>query len=99
MNPYLVLLFSTLLPGSGYVLCGQPKRGFTMQMFMIALAFVTWHLAPPSASLVGKLSGGLFVYALSLPEVFRMAKVRQLAYQQSRENESKALSEQTRRGV
>jgi len=79
ISPYLVLLSSLLLPGSGYVLCGQPKRGFTMQLFMIVLAFVTWHLAPPSASFIGKLSGGLFVYALSLPDSFRMAKVRQLA--------------------
>jgi hypothetical protein len=52
-----------------------------MQLFMLALGFVTWQLAPPTASLIGKLSGGLFVYALSLPEAFRAAKIRQLAYE------------------
>jgi hypothetical protein len=82
LNPYLVLLASILLPGSGYVLCGQARRGFTVQMFMIALAFVTWHLAPPAASLAGKLAGGLFVYALSIPESYRLARIRWVASRQ-----------------
>jgi len=82
LNPYLVLLSSVLLPGSGYVLCGLPRRGLTMQMFMIALAFVTWHLAPPAASFAGKLAGGLFVYALTIPESYRLARMRWVAYEQ-----------------
>ena len=80
LNPYLVLLAAILLPGFGHVLNGQPRRGLIMQLFMIALAFVTWQLAPPAASLIGKLSGGVFVYALSLPEAFRVAKIRSVAY-------------------
>jgi hypothetical protein len=76
LSPYLVLLVAILLPGFGYALCGQGRRGFTMQMFMIALAFVTWHLAPPTASFIGKLSGGLFIYALSLPDTYRLARLR-----------------------
>ncbi len=67
-NPYVVLAVAILLPGMGHVLAGQPKRGFTMQMFMILLAMITWHLTTPAQSLVGRLSGGLFVYALSIPE-------------------------------
>jgi hypothetical protein len=81
LNPYLVLLVAILLPGFGHVLNGQPRRGLIMQLFMLALGFVTWQLAPSTASLIGKLSGGLFVYALSLPEAFRVAKIRQLAYE------------------
>jgi hypothetical protein len=80
LNPYLVLLVAILLPGFGYALCGEARRGFIMQMFMVALAFVTWHLAPPAASLVGKLAGGLFVYALSLTETYRLARLRWIAY-------------------
>jgi hypothetical protein len=72
-----------LLPGFGYVLCGEGRRAFTMQMFMVALAFVTWHLAPPSASLIGKLAGGVFVYALSLPDTYRLARLRWVAYQRA----------------
>ena len=84
LNPHLVLLAAILLPGFGHVLNGQTRRGFIMQLFMIVLAFVTWNLAPTSATLIGKLSGGLFVYALSLPEAYRVAKLRWLAYQQRR---------------
>jgi hypothetical protein len=69
-----VLLVAIVLPGFGYALCGQARCGFIMQMFMVALALVTWHLAPPAASLAGKLAGGLFVYALSLPETYRLAR-------------------------
>jgi hypothetical protein len=83
-NPYLVLLAAILLPGFGHVLNGQTRRGLTMQLFMIALAFVTWNLASESASLIGKLSGGLFVYALSIPEAYRMARIRWVTYQQHR---------------
>lgn len=82
LNPYLVLLAAILLPGFGHVLNGQATRGLIMQLFMIVLAFVTWQLAPPSASLIGKLSGGLFVYALSIPEAYRVARIRWVAYQQ-----------------
>lgn len=86
LNPYLVLLAAILLPGFGHVLNGQARRGLTMQLFMIALAFVTWHLAPPSASLVGKLSGGVFVYALSLLEAYRVARLRWVAFHTTQAN-------------
>jgi hypothetical protein len=76
LHPYIVLLAAILLPGFGYVLNGQMRRGLIMQMFMIALAFVTWHLAPESASFVGKLAGGIFVYALTIPESYRRARMR-----------------------
>ena len=75
-HPYLVLAAALLLPGAGHVLCGRGRRGLTLQMFMIALAFISWHLAAPGRSLIGRLSGGLFVYAMSLPEAYRIARLR-----------------------
>lgn len=78
-NPYLVLAVAIILPGMGHVLVGQPRRGLTMQMFMIALGFITWHLTTPATSLVGRLAGGLFVYAISIPEAYRLAKLRAVA--------------------
>ena len=75
-----MLLAAILLPGFGHVLNGQATRGLIMQLFMIVLAFVTWQLAPASASFIGKLSGGLFVYALSIPEAYRVAKIRWETY-------------------
>ena len=89
-NPYLVLLVAILLPGFGYVLCGQTRRGFTMQMFMVALGFITWHLAPPTASIIGKLAGGLFIYALSLTDTYRIARWRWATYQQAKNGGSPA---------
>ena len=81
LNPYLVLAIAILLPGMGHVLSGAPRRGLALQFFMIALGFVTWHLSTPETSLPGRLAGGLFVYALSLPEAYRLAKLRTLGLQ------------------
>jgi hypothetical protein len=78
LNPYAVLAIAVVLPGMGHVICGAVRRGLMLQLFMILGAFVTWHLAPQSASLAGKLAGGLFVYALSLPEAYRLARLRAL---------------------
>lgn len=78
-NPLVVLAVAVLLPGFGHVLCGHTRRGLTMQLFMIVLAVVTWHLTPPDRSLIGRLSGGIFIYALSIPEAYRLARLRAVA--------------------
>jgi hypothetical protein len=78
-NPYAVLAIAMLLPGMGHVLCGAVRRGLMLQLFMIAGGFITWHLSTPQTSLAGRLAGGLFVYALSLPEAYRLAKLRAVA--------------------
>ncbi len=82
LHPYAVLAIAILLPGAGHVICGRPRRGLTLQLFMIALSFVTWQLTMPQRSLVGRLSGGLFVYAMSLPEAYRLARMRWALHQQ-----------------
>jgi hypothetical protein len=89
LNPYLVLLAAIFLPGFGHVLNGQAWRGMTFQLFMIVFAFVTWHFAPPAASLIGKLSGGIFVYALSIPEAYRVARIRWVAFNKGDQNPMK----------
>lgn len=80
LHPYAVLAIAILLPGAGHVICGRPRRGLTLQLFMISLSFVTWQLTTPQRSLVGRLAGGLFVYAMSLPEAYRLAKIRWSVY-------------------
>ncbi len=52
-----------------------------MQMFMIALGLITWHLTTPQQSLVGRLAGGLFIYAISIMDAYRLAKLRWDAFQ------------------
>jgi hypothetical protein len=79
LHPYVVLGIAILLPGFGHVVSGRTRRGLTMQLFMISLAFVTWNLTTPAQSFAGRLAGGLFIYALSIPEAYRIAKVRWVA--------------------
>ena len=76
IHPGLVLLAAVLLPGFGHTLCGFRYRGLAMQMFMIVLGLITWHLTTPQQSLVGRLAGGLFIYAISIMDAYRLAKLR-----------------------
>jgi hypothetical protein len=76
LHPYWVLAAAIVLPGSGQVLCGRVRRGLTLQLFMNCFGFITWHLTAPDHSLIGRLAGGLFVYALSIPDAYRTARLR-----------------------
>jgi hypothetical protein len=84
IHPGLVLLAAILLPGFGHTLCGFRYRGLVMQMFMIALGLITWQLTTPQQSLVGRLAGGLFIYAISIMDAYRLAKLRWDAFQRQR---------------
>ena len=76
MNPYLVLALAAVLPGSGQVANRQPLRGLLFLFFIILLGAFTLKTASPDVSVVGKLSGGLFVYAMSVLEAYRVARAR-----------------------
>jgi hypothetical protein len=75
-HPYLVLAVALILPGCGQVLNRQPMRGLMFLFFTALLGTITFITAPPSASLIGHLAGGLFVYALSIPDAYRTARLR-----------------------
>ncbi|MET0640124.1 MAG: hypothetical protein ABWX70_09475 [Hyphomicrobium sp.] len=76
MNPYLVLVIATLLPGVGHVAIGQPQRGLMFAFFSLVLAIVTWHFSTPEQSFVGRSAGGLFVWALSIPDAYKLARFK-----------------------
>jgi hypothetical protein len=80
IHPYWILLSAILLPGSGHVLAGAPQRGLTMQLFMISLGWITWHVTSSQQSLAGRLAGGLFIYAMSILDAYRIARLRWAAY-------------------
>ncbi len=80
LHPYWILLAAVLLPGSGHVLAGAPQRGLTMQLFMISLGWITWHVTSSQQSLAGRLAGGLFIYAMSILDAYRIARLRWAAY-------------------
>lgn len=75
-NPYLVLAAAIILPGSGQVLNRDPWRGLIFLFFLILLGGFTLKTAAPDVSLVGKLSGGIFVWAMAVFDAYKRARVR-----------------------
>ncbi|NSL71658.1 hypothetical protein [Hyphomicrobium sulfonivorans] len=76
INPYIVLALAIVLPGAGHVALGLPQRGFGFAFFSLLLALATWHTAGPEISFIGRSAGGLFVWALSIPDAYRIARLR-----------------------
>jgi hypothetical protein len=75
-HPYTVLALAILLPGMGHVAVGQPQRGFGFAFFALLLALVSWHTTTPEHSFIGRSAAGLFVWALSIPDAYRIARLR-----------------------
>lgn len=82
-SPYLVLAAAVLLPGVGHVLVGQPQRGFGFAFFSLLLALLTWQTTTPEHSFIGRSAGGLFVWALSIPDAYRIARTNYEIWRQS----------------
>lgn len=76
MNPLAVLALAIVLPGSGQVFNREPHRGLIFLFFMFLLGAFTILTARPEVSIVGKLAGGLFVYAISVFDAYKRAKIR-----------------------
>ena len=76
MHPYLILVLAILLPGAGHVALGQQMRGFGFAFFTLLLALLTWRITTPEISIVGRTAAGLFVWALSIPDAYRIARMR-----------------------
>ncbi len=76
LAPKWVLLIAILLPGMGQVINNTPVKGLVMLSFMIILGLITFNLAQPHISMVGKLAGGIFIYALSTLDAYYWAKYR-----------------------
>lgn len=75
-DPRLVALVALLLPGVGQVMNRQPWRGLTFVLFAILLGSITMKTAAPEASFVGRISGGLFVWAMAAFDAYRTARLR-----------------------
>ena len=75
INPYLVLGVAVLLPGVGHILIGQAQRGLVFAFFTLLFGVVTLQFSSPEQSFVGRHAGGLFIWALSIPDAYRRARV------------------------
>lgn len=76
VSPYLVLGAAIALPASGHVILGVPVRGLQFLFFMVILAWVTARIAPPDASFIGRHAGGFLIYALSILDAYKLARIR-----------------------
>lgn len=72
-QPMLVLLVALVLPGVGQVMNRMPTRGLMFVFYVILLAVVTYNLTTPEHSVIGRYSGGIFVYMLSVLDAYRWA--------------------------
>lgn len=80
LNPKWVLLIAILLPGMGQVINNTPIKGLMMVSFMLILGLITFNLAQPHISIVGKLAGGIFIDAISIMDAYYWAKYRTEAF-------------------
>ena len=72
----LVLGAAIVLPASGHVLLGVAARGLQFLFFMVMLGWVTTKIAPADASFIGRHAGGFLIYALSVLDAYRIARIR-----------------------
>lgn len=89
IHPYVVLALAIVLPGAGHVAMRLPHRGFGFAFFSLLLALATWHTTTPDHSFVGRAAGGLFVWALSIPDAYTIARLR---YERWRANRDKTAT-------
>lgn len=85
-HPYLVLAIAILLPGMGQVLNRQPIRGLIFVGFVVLLGGFTLKTAAPDVSFVGKVSGGLFVWAMAVLDAYKTARIRQAVWDHAQKN-------------
>ena len=77
VHPLVVLALAVALPGMGHVAAGQPQRGLVFAFFTLLLALLTWHTTTADISFIGRSAAGLFVWALSIPDAYRVARMHQ----------------------
>ena len=76
MDPRLVVGIALVLPGVGQVVNRMPTRGLMFVFYVVLLGVVTYNLTTPDHSLIGRYSGGIFVYVLSVLDAYRWALYR-----------------------
>jgi hypothetical protein len=65
----------------GQVLNRQPLRGLIFVCFAILLGAFTLKTAAPEASFIGRVSGGLFVWAMAVLDAYKLARIRRAVWE------------------
>jgi hypothetical protein len=75
INPYLVLALALVLPGAGHVAARDATRGLAFAFFVVLFSIVSYMTTTPDQTFIGRHAGGLFVWALSIPDAYRRARI------------------------
>lgn len=67
-----------LVPGSGYVLLARPMRGLVMIFWMCIFGYITFQLSSPNISVIGRYSGGIAVWVISVLEVYHITRRKRM---------------------
>ena len=84
-QPLMILGLAIVLPGSGQVFNREPVRGLIFVFFILLLGGFTLLTAKPEVSIIGKLAGGIFVYAISIYDAYKRARIRYETWRYSAE--------------
>ena len=76
LNPYLVLALRRCVARLRAGDEPPTVRGLMFVFFILLLGAFTLKTAAPDVSIVGKLAGGIFVYAMSILDAYQTARVR-----------------------
>jgi len=76
LNPYLVMGIAALLPGVGQLLNYQGRRALTFLFFLLIGGWISSHLSGTEQSFIARYAGGVFVYAVSVLDAYKWARVR-----------------------
>jgi len=68
------IIAAMLIPGSGYLFLSRPMRGLVMLFWMCIFGYITYRLSTPEISAIGRYSGGIAVWTISVLEVHHTLK-------------------------
>ena len=75
INPYLVLALAIALPGAGHVAVRDAPRGLAVAFFGVLFSVISYMTTTSDQTFIGRHAGGLFVWALSIPDAYRRARL------------------------
>ncbi len=73
---WMIVIAAIVIPGSGHVILGKPMRGLLLLFWMFVFGYITFQLSGENISFIGRYSGGIAIWVLTILEAYRFAKKR-----------------------